>query len=891
MSKFLMNAAKSALAAAAALSVGLVNVQAEPKEESNENGKDETVYIITDADGSKQSVIVSDWLKNTDGSARITDETSLKDIENVSGDEAFTRNADGTITWNADGNDIYYQGTSDKELPVEVKISYELDGKTVSAEELAGKAGHVKVHFDYINNTEQTLTMNGKEETVKIPFAMITGVQIDQDRFSNIEVTNGKVISEGKQSFVVGMAFPGLSDSLELDSSLTSADIPNYVEIEADTTDFELGMTMTVAGNNLLDHLHLESDGKVAELEGKVNELLDASKQLEDGTQALKDGTAELRDGAGQLLDGTNTLKDGSSRLKDGASELADGTDKVKEGAGSLKDGAEKLNAGAGQLKEGTAAADTGASALAEGTAQLSDGALALNAGLAKAQAGAKQLENGSAALADGANELKGGIEQAAAGVTQIKTGVDAAVEQTSAAQTAADQQEVPDQQALAAAKDHLTETIGTLVEKKAEEAYRQGIAAGTDGVLLQQKEAQISDLQNQVSSKDARISELEAIIAAYDAGTMTASDAKTAASAAPSAEAPTPEALREAPAQPAEQPEAEAVQEPAEYKEPESAEEGAEQPQELPETAEDNEMAPETTAFRLTESDASSLIVLMEENQKTAEEQAVEEAIQAFAGAVSQMTQHKTTSAVLKSSMESLEPLKGGIERLYEGMTATEETAGKSGLVEGAQKLAAGANTLRSGIQVLEGYADESGAPTVDGNGKPLGGLAALKAGSDQLCSGTDRVAAGAGTLAEGVHSIADGAAALADGTDTLRSGSGALQDGTAKLADGAGQLKTGSAQLDDGVSALRDGVIKLDDGSAALDDGALELLEGMQKFETEGMDRLAEVFGDKLEVMLDRLTALNEAGTSYRNFSGASENGNDSVKFIFKTESVKAE
>ncbi|MBP3869033.1 MAG: hypothetical protein J6D38_07960, partial [Solobacterium sp.] len=399
MSKFLMNATKSALAAVTALSVGMVNVQAESEKQADENGKDETVYIITDASGSRQSVIVSDWLKNTDGSASITDESSLKDIENVSGDESFTKNADGTITWDAEGKDIYYQGTTDKELPVEVKISYELDGKPVTAEELAGKSGHVKVHFDYINNTEETVTVNGKNETVKIPFAMITGMKIDQDKFSNIEVTNGKVISEGKTSFVVGMAFPGLAESLDMDSTLTNADIPEYVEIEADTTDFELGMTMTVAGNNLLENLNLETDGEVSELEDKVNQLVDASKQLEDGTQALKDGTAELKDGTGQLLDGTNTLKDGSSKLKDGASELADGTAKVNDGAGSLKDGAEKVNAGAGQLKEGSVSAAAGADQLAQGTSQLKDGAVALDAGIAKAQAGAKNLEAGSTAL------------------------------------------------------------------------------------------------------------------------------------------------------------------------------------------------------------------------------------------------------------------------------------------------------------------------------------------------------------------------------------------------------------------------------------------------------------------------------------------------------------
>ena len=191
MSRFLNRFTKTTLAAVTALTMGFADVHAEGNKNDSGNtdqsGKDETVYVITDASGSRQEVIVSDWLKNTNGSMKITDESLLKDIENVAGNESFTQNNDGTITWNAEGKDIYYQGTTDKELPVEVNISYKLDGKDITAEELAGKKGHVVIHFDYINNTEDTVTVNGKEETVKVPFAMITGVQINQDKFSDIK--------------------------------------------------------------------------------------------------------------------------------------------------------------------------------------------------------------------------------------------------------------------------------------------------------------------------------------------------------------------------------------------------------------------------------------------------------------------------------------------------------------------------------------------------------------------------------------------------------------------------------------------------------------------------------------------------------------------------------
>ena len=172
-----------------------------------------------------------------------------------------------------------------------------------------------------------------------------------------------------------------------------------------------------------------------------------------------------------------------------------------------------------------------------------------------------------------------------------------------------------------------------------------------------------------------------------------------------------------------------------------------------------------------------------------------------------------------------------------------------------------------------------------------PVGGIAALKAGADQLSAGVNALAQGSAKLDNGNKALADGAKTLADGTSALSDGTKELSNGSNQLKDGAGDLADGAAKLDNGAGELHDGVVKLADGTVALDDGALELMEGMSQFETEGMEKLADVFGNKLTDMVDRLTALNDAGTSYKNFAGASGSENDSVKFIFKTESVKAE
>ena len=179
-------------------------------------GKSETVYVMTDAAGTAQKVIVSDWLKNSEGAETIKDKTSLKDVENVKGDEDYTLGEDGTITWNAKGNDIYYQGTTDAQLPVDISITYYLDGKEISGQDLIGKSGALKIRYDYVNRTSKAVDINGTTEVISAPFAVVTGLIMPDDHFTNIEVTNGKVISDGEKQMVVGMAIPGLKESLKL---------------------------------------------------------------------------------------------------------------------------------------------------------------------------------------------------------------------------------------------------------------------------------------------------------------------------------------------------------------------------------------------------------------------------------------------------------------------------------------------------------------------------------------------------------------------------------------------------------------------------------------------------------------------------------------------------
>ena len=215
--------------------------------EEKDVDKDETVYAFADASGNVDHVIVNETLKNRDKKATITDSTELKDIVNVKGDETFTQDGD-KITWDAGGNEISYQGTTDKQLPVTVKATYYLDDKEVAPEEIAGKSGRVKIRMDYISNESVTKEVNGKEETIDVPFVAVTGLILG-DNFTNVSVENGKYITQGKSNLVIGYAIPGLMEDVQSAAEKLDANLPQYVEITADVTDFELDMTVTLLVN------------------------------------------------------------------------------------------------------------------------------------------------------------------------------------------------------------------------------------------------------------------------------------------------------------------------------------------------------------------------------------------------------------------------------------------------------------------------------------------------------------------------------------------------------------------------------------------------------------------------------------------------------------------
>ncbi|MBR1931368.1 MAG: hypothetical protein IJ833_07870, partial [Lachnospiraceae bacterium] len=334
----------------------LTQVLSKEQETAGEDGaatKDETVYVLAGADGTVEKIIVSDWIKNSLGGATLTDASELTDIELVKGDESYTLSGDNMRVWDAQGNDIYYQGNIEKELPVGMTVSYKLDGRSVSPGELAGKSGKVTIRFDYTNNQYEYVDIAGKQEKIYVPFAMLTGILLDNDTFTNVEVSNGKLINDGSRTAIVGIAFPGLQENLGIDTD--KLQLPDYVEITADVKDFTLGVTVTMTTNELFNKLDTENLDSMDELSASLDELTDGMDQLLDGSSKLYDGLCTLLDKSGELVEGIDKLAAGAGELKKGCGELDTGVGKLQNGAGQLSNGLATLASKNNELNGGAA--------------------------------------------------------------------------------------------------------------------------------------------------------------------------------------------------------------------------------------------------------------------------------------------------------------------------------------------------------------------------------------------------------------------------------------------------------------------------------------------------------------------------------------------------------
>lgn len=438
--------------------------------------KDETVYVKVDDAGNQKDVTVSDQLKNISSLGTIDDVSDLKDIKNVKGDETFSEN-NGKLVWQGDKKDICYQGTTTKKIPVGMKVTYELDGKKVSADDLEGKSGHLKIHYEYQNTSADS----GKYT----PFLMATGLLMDGEKFSNVTVDNGKVISDGDRDIVIGMGLPQLKEQLtSVSSKVDDLDIPDSFTVEADVTNYEKVEAVTVATNEVFNEVGTDKFDSLDELKDSMTELQDASNKLVSGS-------GELKDGLDTLLSSSGTLVSGIDQLASGGNTLASGTGSLVSGAQSAKDGSSKLAGGVKTLNDGVVGMQS----------QVGEGITKLSNGVSGVQAGVETIYSIAQAADDGVNNAEKVAEALSAGLTTASQSATTLADTASAlsrALSGTSTVQVSQQQQVAVDNSDIYNQIAVLAGQMNDEQDKAAIEA----VLAQMNKVQTQTVDVQVEAE-----------------------------------------------------------------------------------------------------------------------------------------------------------------------------------------------------------------------------------------------------------------------------------------------------------------------------------------------------------------------------------------------------
>lgn len=330
--------------------------------------KDETVYSKLDASGSNYKTIVSTHIENTENEELIKDLSDLLNVKNTSGNETFTQEG-STFTWNANKNDIYYQGESQKELPIECTVKYELDGKEISADEIAGKTGKVKITLQYTNKEERIVTINGKNVKMYVPFVVVAGTIVKNENNKNIQISNGKVIDDGTKTIVLSMATPGLQESLGV--STDEVEIPSDIEITMDATDFETNGIFSYVTPKVLEEEDINAFDKLDEVYSKVNTLQSSMNQIREGANTLKEGTVTYSEKSQEFNSAMNQVSNGVSSVNSNYLQIDTGITSLNKGSTSLATGAEQLNSGIDELSSQLTNMPDSVESLYEGSTQV----------------------------------------------------------------------------------------------------------------------------------------------------------------------------------------------------------------------------------------------------------------------------------------------------------------------------------------------------------------------------------------------------------------------------------------------------------------------------------------------------------------------------------------
>lgn len=815
-SKLIKRGLTTSLAVGMSVMVGAMPVYAassDKKDNDDKLYKEETVYVNADAAGNTDEITVSNWLKNSgDVSGKLTDKSTLNDIKNVKGDEKYTADGD-KITWNTDGKDIYYQGTTDKELPVSVKLTYYLDGKEIQPNKLKGKSGHLKIKVNYENKSKKNVEVNGKTENMYTAFVMMTGMILPNDNFTNVTIDNGKVISDGNRSIVVGFGMPGLKESLNLDDIKDADDltIPESLEVEADVTDFEMSSTFTVGLSDLTKALDLDNIADMDSLQNALDKLDDAALELVSGSNTLSDGTKTLADGVDSYTEGADTLNDAIQKYLSKDGELSGSVTEYVNGVNKIVKGVNDYAKGTTTLANGVTSYVGGEKKLAKGAKQLTT----LSDGLTKIQGAIDKMKASTDGKGEAKEDLTVASAQLAAGTKELKEALGSKEVQTLLTQVDG---------MVKTGKEMIAET------ESLQTAMNTGIAApvqqiGTDLESLQKELGTINtQLGNLQKACEAKVTELNKSITDYNDAVDKAQTASEKSK-----------------------------------KQIDSSVAALEKQKENATAAEKKELNESIDALKDAKDATKDIDALKKQDKVNITMPTVDPTnIQNIAADIQKQgkTFEKTATALqaqlpeMQKKLNKISASKGALPQ----DDVKDLTTKIDALNAGMQGLDAGINTLAGGINELDGKTSVAFP-------KAQQGIAALNKGFSQLSSYND--------------ALTGGALKLKKNSPTLVAGVSTLQSGTNKLANGlntlGSQLSEGSAKLSSNSDELRSGADKLSSGAEELASGADKFQkEGTGKLKSTFEDELGDVL-DRFDALTSDKCAYKTYSGRDKSMDGA--------------------
>lgn len=812
------------LSAVMAGSMMPVTVFAQSNDE-NPTEKTETVYSVLNSDGSISDTIVSSWLHDEDGINNIKETLNLTDVKNIKSNEKPSKDGN-TYTWNAKGNDVYYEGTGTKQLPVSVKLRYELDGQEMSAKDMEGKSGHLKLTISFTNNYSEIKNINGKSIVIHPSYLAGGMLNMSTGNFSNVKCESGKIVNDGTNEMLAFANIPGLNETLRsagLDKVNNQLGISDDVTVEADVNNFDLGSIMVGMTNEIDLASELNGIGSVSELTDGIDQLIEADDQLIDGSKQLYDGTTQLKEQAAPLTGSSDQVR----QLSSGAIQLNDGVKALQTGLTAYTNGVDTLAAGSQQLygiPQGVSQIQTGVSGnLGQGKTNLLDGATQLNEGLKqlKAQVNAitpDQLETMQNQVSTSMKTLEG-----------MKTLLGSDVQTLTTLQTTLGDA-VKTLDTLANSKTgELTQKIGAVMKDVA--TLKAQI--DNDKTIIdshnQDITKKVKDINDQIDTINSQISKAVNtangnIDSAYSNANSEIESAAQNAEAAGNTDLA--KQIRDCKLRDAQKVAAPTVE----------------------------------NGMLLNHIDLGELksFEKVDTTGLATDVKALNDKIHEIEGTLSDMNGQLNDAKILIMG----EKLDG--------------TAGLSGDVQNA------INTLGKMNSMLDTY-------TADGstmNFKELvTGLQAaakdLSAGSEGILGGVQQVNAGLTLLQKkseaGITQVAEGSKTLSSNSATLNGGASALSQATGTLAGQSGTF-----------NEMADGLDTLGKAFETLNDGAKQLYEGNEQFKSEGLDQLKEKVDlgvgelETLQSVMNEIKAMNK---EYASYSGAPEGATVTSRYVFRT------